>query len=138
MLNPSKNAFATQKKRYQLVPSVKDKYKRYYTANYTYKVNLRTWQLKTTQQVNYPNLSKLALDILLILAMLANPKRLFSSAKLLITNLRNKLGIDITKAFKCLKSQYKIKGQIGEFKYLEEVIREEVKKVNKKIGVDHV
>ena len=138
MLNPSKNAFATQKKRYQLVPSVKDKYKRYYTANYTYKVNLRTWQLKTTQQVNYPNLSKLALDILSIPAMSANPKRLFSSAKLLITNLRNKLGIDITKAFKCLKSQYKIKGQIGEFKYLEEVIREEVKKVNKKIGVDHV
>ena len=42
--------------------------------------------------------------------MLANPERLFLSAKLLITNLRNKLGIDITKAFECLKSWYKIKG----------------------------
>ena len=70
--------------------------------------------------------------------MLADPKRLFSSAKLLITDLRNKLGIDITKAFKCLKSWYKIKGWIGEFKYLEEVIREEVEKVDEKIGVDHV
>ena len=110
MPDPSKNAFATWKKRYQLVLSVKDEYKRYYIANCTYKVNLRMWQLETTQQVNYPNLSKLVLDILSIPAMSANPKRLFSSAKLLITNLRNKLGIDITKAFECLKSQYKIKG----------------------------
>ena len=42
--------------------------------------------------------------------MLANLERLFLSAKLLITDLRNKLSIDIIKAFKCLKSWYKIKG----------------------------
>jgi len=42
--------------------------------------------------------------MLSILAISANLKRLFSSAKLLITELRNKLKIDIIKAFKCLKS----------------------------------
>jgi hypothetical protein len=42
--------------------------------------------------------------ILNILAMLANLKRLFSGAKMLIIDLRNRLGIDIIKAFKCLKS----------------------------------
>jgi hypothetical protein len=42
--------------------------------------------------------------MLLILAILANLKHLFLSAKLLITNLWNKLGIDIIKAFKSLKS----------------------------------
>ena len=66
--------------------------------------------------------------------MSADPKRLFSSAKLLISDLRNKLGIDIIKAFECLKSWYKIKGQEGEFKYLEEIIRAKVEQ----IGVDHV
>ena len=84
--------------------------------------------METTQQVNYPNLSKLALDILLIPTMLANLERLFLSAKLLITDLRNKLSIDIIKAFKYLKSWYKIKGQEVEFKYLEEVFRVKVKK----------
>jgi hypothetical protein len=70
----------------------------------------RTWWLEKTWQINYPNLSKLDLNILLILAILANPKPLFSSAKLLIIDLRNKLGMDIIKAFGCLKSWYKIKG----------------------------
>jgi hypothetical protein len=73
-------------------------------------------------------LSKLALDILSIPAMLADPKRLFSSAKILITDLRNKLGMDIIEAFECLKSWYKLKGWDGEFKYLEEVFGEETKK----------
>jgi hypothetical protein len=42
--------------------------------------------------------------------MSADPERLFSSGKLLITDLRSRLGIDIIKAFECLKSWYKIKG----------------------------
>ena len=46
----------------------------------------------------------MVLGILSIPAMLADPERLFSSAKLLISGLRNKLGMDIIKAFKCLKS----------------------------------
>jgi len=50
----------------------------------------------------------MVLDILSIPAILADPKRLFSSAKLLISDLRNKLGMDIIKAFEYLKSWYKI------------------------------
>jgi hypothetical protein len=42
--------------------------------------------------------------------MLANPEHLFSSTKLLISDLRNKLSMDIIKAFEYLKSWYKIKG----------------------------
>jgi hypothetical protein len=79
--------------------------------------------------MSFPNLSRLVLDILSIPAMLADPKRLFSSAKLLISYLRNKLGMDIIKAFECLKSWYRIKGWEGEFKYLEEVIGAEVEKM---------
>jgi hypothetical protein len=54
--------------------------------------------------MSYPNLSYLVLDILSIPAILADPKHLFSSTKLLISYLRNKLGIDIIEAFEYLKS----------------------------------
>ena len=64
----------------------------------------RSWWLEKTQQISYPNLSRMALDILSIPAMSADPERLFSSAKLLISDLRNKLSMDIIKAFKYLKS----------------------------------
>jgi len=131
---PQKNAFTAWKQRHQLVPSVEDEYQRYCTTECTYNVDPRTWWMETTQQVNYPNLSKLALDILSIPVMSADPERLFSSAKILITDLRNKLGMDIIEAFECLKSWYKLKGWDGEFKYLEEVFGEETKKM----GVDHV
>jgi hypothetical protein len=60
--------------------------------------------------MSYSNLSCLVLDILSISAILANSKHLFSSTKLLISYLRNKLGMDIIKAFEYLKSWYKIKG----------------------------
>ncbi|PMD55410.1 uncharacterized protein K444DRAFT_537541, partial [Hyaloscypha bicolor E] len=70
----------------------------------------------------YPNLSRMALDILSIPAILADPERLFSSAKLLISDLRNKLGMDIIKAFECLKSWYKIKGWEAKSEWLEKII----------------
>jgi hypothetical protein len=78
--------------------------------------------LEKTQQTSYPNLSRMALDILSIPAISADPERLFSSAKLLISDLRNKLGIDIIKAFKYLKSWYKIKGWEAESEWLEKII----------------
>jgi hypothetical protein len=121
---PEKNAFATWKKRHQTVSSFKDKYKRYCAADCTHDVDPRTWWQETTQQTLYPHLSKLALDILSIPAMSAEPERLFSSCKLLISDLRNKLGMDIIEAFECLKSWYKIKGWEGEFKLLEELFGE--------------
>jgi len=61
--------------------------------------------------------------------MLADPERLFSSAKLLISDLRNKLGMDIIETFECLKSWYKIKGWDAESNWLEEIIGVEVARV---------
>jgi hypothetical protein len=71
--------------------------------------------------MSYLNLSKITLDILLILAMLTNLERLFFNAKVCITKLKNKLGIDILKAFKCLKSWYKIQGFREGSKFQEEI-----------------
>ena len=60
------------------------------------------------QQKNYPNLSKMALDILSILAMSADPERLFSSAKITISDRRNRLSIYTLEALECLKLWLKI------------------------------
>ena len=46
----------------------------------------------------------MALDILSIPAMSAEPERLFSGAKITITDRRNKLGIESIQAIECLKS----------------------------------
>jgi hypothetical protein len=54
-------------------------------------------------------LSKLALNILLILAMLAKLKQIFFATKLILTDRRNKLSIKIIKALACLKLWYKLK-----------------------------
>jgi hypothetical protein len=64
----------------------------------------RRWWLEETQQKVYPNLSKMALDILSIPAMSAEPERLFSGAKISITDRRNRLGIESIEALECLKS----------------------------------
>jgi hypothetical protein len=64
----------------------------------------------------------MALDILSIPAISADPEHLFSSTKLLISDLRNKLGIDIIEAFEYLKSWYKIKGWEAESEWLEKII----------------
>ena len=70
----------------------------------------------------------MALDILSIPAMSADPERLFSSAKLCLTDLRNKLGMDILEAFECLKSWYKIRAFRGESKWEEEILGAEPEK----------
>ena len=46
----------------------------------------------------------MALDILLIPAMAAKPKRLFSGARITITDRRARLGIKAIEAIECLKS----------------------------------
>jgi hypothetical protein len=66
--------------------------------------------MEPAQQALYPYLSVLALDILSIPAMSAEPERLFSATKLMITDIRNRLGIKMIEALACLKSWYKLKG----------------------------
>jgi len=50
----------------------------------------------------------MALDILLILAMSADLKRLFLGAKITVSDRRNRLGIYTIEALKCLKSWLRI------------------------------
>ena len=50
----------------------------------------------------------MALDVLLIPAMLAAPERLFSSANITISDRRNQIHGETTEAIKCLKSWRKL------------------------------
>jgi hypothetical protein len=81
-----------------------DEYVRYCHAELVYVDDPRRWWLEDTQQKLYPNLSKMALDMLSIPAMSADPERLFSGAKISITDRRNRLGIETVQALECLKS----------------------------------
>jgi hypothetical protein len=46
----------------------------------------------------------MALDMLLIPAILAEPERVFSGVKVIITDRRASLGIELIEALECLKS----------------------------------
>jgi hypothetical protein len=63
-----------------------------------------TWWLEERQRTRFPNLSRMAIDILSIPAMSADPERLFSGAKITITDRRNRLGIRTIQALERLKS----------------------------------
>ena len=54
----------------------------------------------------------MAFDILSIPTMSADPERLFSGAKITITDRRNRLGIDTIEALECLKSWLGIIGVV--------------------------
>lgn len=89
-----------------LQPSlIRDEYERYCKSERVYGfTSALSWWLEETQRKNYPNLSKMAVDILSIPAMSAEPERLFSGAKTTITDRRNRLGRDVIEALECLKS----------------------------------
>ena len=54
------------------------------------------------------------MDILSIPAMSAEPERLFSRAKITITDRRNRLGSDAIEALECLKSWFGIRDFQGD------------------------
>ena len=64
--------------------------------------------MKVRQRRDFPNLSRMTLDVLLIPAMATNPERLFSSVGLTITNRRNNLSIETIEALECIKSWAKL------------------------------
>lgn len=89
------------------LPSL-DEYDRYCQSSILPEVkDARAWWLEPTQQKTYPNLYRMALDILSIPAMSAEPERLFSSCKISITDRRNQLGIESIEAIECLKSWFR-------------------------------
>jgi hypothetical protein len=61
---------------------------------------LRYWN---GQAINTPSLSQMALDLLAIPAMSAECERVFSSAKILISDHRNRLHDDVIEANECLR-----------------------------------
>lgn len=88
---------------------VEDEYL-HYCSQPTIKVrDARSWWQQPTQRQLYPHLSKLALEILSIPAMSAEPERLFSATKLMITDGRSLLSMKMIEALACLKSWYKLR-----------------------------
>jgi hypothetical protein len=99
-----------------------DEYGRYCNSERVYGfTSALAWWLEETQQKTYPSLSKIAVDILLIPAISAEPKRLFSGAKITITDRRNRLRSDIIEALECLKSWFGIRDFQGDEIYAEAV-----------------
>jgi hypothetical protein len=87
-----------------------DKYQRYIrTLPYNDFENAIKWWSDPKQRRDFPNLSKMALDILSILAMATSSERLFSCAGLTVINRRNCLNIDTMEATECIKSWNKLK-----------------------------
>ncbi|KID81519.1 transposase-like protein [Metarhizium guizhouense ARSEF 977] len=103
--NEVKNSFhkwAQQKKGTSLD---QDEYTKYLLAPIVPEVtDPRSWWLEPTQRKSYPALSIMALDVLSIPAMSAEPERLFSGTKITITDRRNRMGIESIEATECLKS----------------------------------
>ena len=97
---------------YKKVPTSQhmDEYTRYCEAppHHDFE-DVRDWWLAPEQQAIYPNLSKMALNLLSIPAMSAAPERLFSSCKITITDRRNKLSVKVIEALECLRSWYQVR-----------------------------
>jgi hypothetical protein len=62
------------------------------------------WWLQPKQKRDFPNLYKMAIDMLSIPAMAASVERLWSSAGLTQTDRRNQLAVEYIEYFECLKS----------------------------------
>ena len=96
---------------YEKVPTSQytDEYTRYCEAppHHDFE-DVRDWWLAPEQQATYPNLSKMALNLLSIPAMSAAPERLFSSCKITLTDRRNKLSVRVIEALECLRSWYQV------------------------------
>ena len=106
---PATNEFLDWRNKHLQPALITDEYERYCQAEraYGFTSALSLW-LEGTSQKNYPSLSKMAVDILSIPAMSAEPERLFSGAKLTVTDRRNRLGSDVMEALECLKSWQRI------------------------------
>ena len=93
------------RQRYTLKVS-SDEYEMYCQANLVNIDNRRPidWWLEEGQQQAYPNLARMAVNVLSIPAMSDEPERLFSRASATITDERTRLRSDTVEALECLKS----------------------------------
>ena len=91
-----------KQQRYQ--PLLQDEYLKYCQLPINPECDARGWWMEPAQRTAYPNLHKMAIDILSIPAMSAEPEWLFSGAKITVTERRNRLGVDTIEYLECLKS----------------------------------
>jgi len=101
------NEFIRWRKNLRGPVTVRDEYDIYLSTPTVPIEDARAWWQEPTQRATFPHLSKMALDLLSIPAMSAEPEHLFSSCKITITDRRNKLGIEAIEAIECLKSWMK-------------------------------
>jgi hypothetical protein len=102
---PVKTGFAKWRAEKARQAPITDEYTRYcQVVCCPIEVESMAWWLESTQRATYPNLSVMALDILSIPAMSAEPERLFSGSGITVTERRNRLGAESIEALECLKS----------------------------------
>lgn len=86
-----------------------DEYQRYISLPPLPEIfNPLQWWMEESQRQSYPNLSRMALDLLTVPAMSADAERLFSGANLTISDRRNRLGIKMIESLECLRSWMKL------------------------------
>lgn len=116
VLNPPKrSAFADwqARKKISVISSSMDEYERYLLLPILPEIqDARRWWMEKTQRMMFPNLSIMAIDILSIPAMSAEPERVFSGAKNTVTDHRNRLNEGSVNNLELLKHWY---GQQAEF-----------------------
>ena len=97
---------------------ISDEYTRYCDSPTLPEIHdARQWWLEPTQRRNFPNLSIMALNLLSIPAMSAEPERVFSSIGITVSKRRNRISIVTLEHLECLKSWLKLK----ELPYLEDL-----------------
>lgn len=102
------NSFTVWMKQRIDKPSALDEYERYCTAPRVWQIDHPNqpwdWWLEPQQQRDYPNLARLAVDILSIPAMSDLVEKVFSSAKQTLVDRRSLLGSDALEATECTRS----------------------------------
>lgn len=105
LATPSTNEFELWLRQIDTPTTVADEYDHYCKVECVYGYdNALDWWLEPAQQKSYPNLSRMALDILSLPAMSSDPERAFSAAKITLSDRRNKMGIQMIEYLECLKS----------------------------------
>ena len=80
----------------------KDELEAFTTCSTIETENPRLWWIQ--HQKDYPQLSRMALDLLAIPAMSSEVERVFSSTGMMVTDRRNRLKEDVIEAVECMKS----------------------------------
>ena len=89
--------------------TIEDEYEDYTEKNNPHAIprTALDWWLEDAQRMKYPRLSQMAIDILSIPAMSAEPERVFSGARRTISWERSQLGANNIMKTECLKSWYR-------------------------------